>query len=375
MGLENPGTVDNIAREVQKDVLLSNFMFSGLRCDLQKVFSINPLFRLQHGFAMGSQALPPWQLMALYGTSNVRDLWVLREGKIGSELIVSQQIFLQAAYSSDKSLTAWGNLRWSPRFVTKTQTSIDPRQTQAMVQIENEYTGDDFSASVKSLSPSIMEGGLTGIFIGSYLQSVTPRLSLGLEGVWQRPALNNKPETALSYCARYRGIDWVASAQWLSQGSLGASYWRRLTDKVEAGVDCQLQFTPGYGAGMFGSSRKEGTTTVGVKYNFSNSVYRAQVDSAGKFGVVLERRVAPPVTLTFAAEIDQWKVCLPQPLISEYADLPPRIPTSSALPSRSKVLRKSCKRLLSVQRTRAHYHRQSRCSGVWQYSSSCCYLC
>lgn len=73
LGLENPGTVDNIAREVQKDVLLSNFMFSGLRCDLQKIFSVSPLFRLQHGFAMGSQALPPWQLMALYGTSNVLD--------------------------------------------------------------------------------------------------------------------------------------------------------------------------------------------------------------------------------------------------------------------------------------------------------------
>ncbi|KIW27024.1 uncharacterized protein PV07_06805 [Cladophialophora immunda] len=284
LGLENPGTVDNIAREVQKDVLLSNFMFSGLRCDLQKVFSINPLFRLQHGFAMGSQALPPWQLMALYGTSD---------------------IFMQAAYSSDRSLTAWGNLRWSPRFVTKTQTSIDPRQTQAMVQIENEYTGNDFSASIKALSPSIMEGGLTGIFIGSYLQSITPKLSLGLEGVWQRPALNSKPETALSYCARYKSTDWIASAQWLSQGSLGATYWRRLTDKVEAGVDCQLQFAPG--AAMFGGPRREGTTTVGLKYSFTNSVYRAQVDSAGKFGVVLERRVAPPVTLTFAAEIDQWK--------------------------------------------------------------------
>ncbi|OAP56978.1 hypothetical protein AYL99_09090 [Fonsecaea erecta] len=284
LGLENPGTVDNIAREVQKDVLLSNFMFSGLRCDLQKVFSINPLFRLQHGFAMGSQALPPWQLMALYGNSDV---------------------FMQAAYSSDRSLTAWGNLRWSPRFVTKTQTSIDPRQTQTMVQIENEYTGNDFTASVKALSPSILEGGLTGIFIGSYLQSITPKLAVGLEGVWQRPALNSKPETALSYCARYKSTDWIASAQWLSQGSLGATYWRRLTDKVEAGVDCQLSFAAG--ASMFGGPRREGTTTVGLKYSFANSVYRAQVDSTGKFGVVLERRVAPPVTLTFAAEIDQWK--------------------------------------------------------------------
>lgn len=72
LGLVNPGTVDNIAREVQREVLLTNYMFSGLRCDLQKVFSLNPLFRLQHGFAMGSQQLPPWQLMALYGTSRVR---------------------------------------------------------------------------------------------------------------------------------------------------------------------------------------------------------------------------------------------------------------------------------------------------------------
>jgi mitochondrial import receptor subunit TOM40 len=72
LGLSNPGTVDGIAREVQRDVLLSNFMFQGLRCDLQKVFSVAPLFRIQHGFAMGSQTLPPWQLMALYGTPKVR---------------------------------------------------------------------------------------------------------------------------------------------------------------------------------------------------------------------------------------------------------------------------------------------------------------
>lgn len=71
LGLTNPGTVDGISREVQREVLLSNFMFQGLRCDLQKIFSVAPLFRIQHGFATGSQALPPWQLMALYGTPKV----------------------------------------------------------------------------------------------------------------------------------------------------------------------------------------------------------------------------------------------------------------------------------------------------------------
>jgi mitochondrial import receptor subunit TOM40 len=218
---------------------------------------------------------------------------------------------MQAAYSSDNSLTAWGHLRITPGYTAKVQTQISPSQG-TMVQLDNEFVGQDFSASLKAMSPSLLEGGLTGIFIGSYLQSITPKLAVGFEGVWQRAALNVRPETVMSYCARYKSADWVASAQYLAQGSLGGSYWRRLTDKVEAGVDCQLQFAPGMGGnGMFGGMRKEGTTTVGVKYNFLASVYRAQVDSAGKVGVVLEKRIAPPITLTFAAEIDQWKVYLP----------------------------------------------------------------
>lgn len=202
-----------------------------------------------------------------------------------------------------------GNLRWTPKWVTRTQTQIDPRSPQTMLQVENEYTGDDFSASVKVLNPSIMEGGLTAIVIGDYMQAITPRLALGLEGVWQRPSLGAKPETALSYAARYKTQDWIAAAQIHASGQLGATYWRRLSEKVEAGVDCQLQFAPGMGgAGMFGGIRKEGQTTVGVKYNFATSVYRAQIDSAGKVGCVLEKRVAPAITFSFAAEIDQWKV-------------------------------------------------------------------
>ena len=70
--LTNPGTVDNIAREIQKDVLCTNFMFQGLRADFQKVFSLAPLFRIQHGFQMGPNVPSPYNLMALYGTSNVR---------------------------------------------------------------------------------------------------------------------------------------------------------------------------------------------------------------------------------------------------------------------------------------------------------------
>lgn len=75
LGLSNPGTVDNIAREVQKDVFLTNSMFTGLRADLTKPSSFDPLFQVSHGFAMGSQGLPPYTFVALYGTSKVWRVW------------------------------------------------------------------------------------------------------------------------------------------------------------------------------------------------------------------------------------------------------------------------------------------------------------
>jgi hypothetical protein len=72
LGLSNPGTVENIAREVQKDVLLSNFMFTGFRADVTKVFSMTPLFRISHAFAMGSQGgAAPYSFAAMYGTPQV----------------------------------------------------------------------------------------------------------------------------------------------------------------------------------------------------------------------------------------------------------------------------------------------------------------
>lgn len=74
--LTNPGTVDNIAREIQKDVLCTSLMFQGLRADFQKVFSLAPLFRIQHGFQMGPNVPSPYNLMALYGTPRVGDLLI-----------------------------------------------------------------------------------------------------------------------------------------------------------------------------------------------------------------------------------------------------------------------------------------------------------
>jgi len=188
--------------------------------------------------------------------------------------------------------------------VTKSSFQIGTQQD--MSSIEHEYVGSDFTSSLKMLNPSYLEGGLTGIFILSHLQSITRRLSLGIETVWQRAALNQPPESAMSYAARYKAEDWIATAQLHAQGALNATYWRRLSEKVQAGVDMTLQVAPSQT--MMGGLQKEGITAVGVKYDFRMSTFRAQVDSKGKLGCLLEKRVAPPVMMSFCADVDHVTV-------------------------------------------------------------------
>ncbi len=78
LGLSNPGSVENVAREVQKDVFLTNLMFTGLRADLNRPLSVSPMFQYNHAFAMGSQGLPPYAFSAIYGTQGVSSAFVQR---------------------------------------------------------------------------------------------------------------------------------------------------------------------------------------------------------------------------------------------------------------------------------------------------------
>jgi mitochondrial import receptor subunit TOM40 len=70
LGLSNPGTIETLAKEVQRDVFLNNHMFTGIRADLTKVFSMAPLFQVSHQFAMGER-INPYTFAAMYGTSKV----------------------------------------------------------------------------------------------------------------------------------------------------------------------------------------------------------------------------------------------------------------------------------------------------------------
>ena len=75
-----------------------------------------------------------------------------------------------------------------------------------MIQLEHDYLGRDYSLNLKALNPSPVDG--SGIVIGSYLQSLTPRLALGAELLYQRGATppgapSMGPAVTPSFVARY----------------------------------------------------------------------------------------------------------------------------------------------------------------------------
>lgn len=120
------------------------------------------------------------------------------------------------------------------------------------------------------------------------------------------------PDTAVSYVARYNNAGkWIASAQVQGTGALVASFWRKVSDKVEAGLETQIAASvkqvadPLMGVGF--EPVVEGTTTIGAKYEYRTAVFRGQLDSKGKVSAFLEKRILPTVSVLFSGEIDQFK--------------------------------------------------------------------
>ena len=171
-----------------------------------------------------------------------------------------------------------------------------------MIQLEHDYQGSDCSLNLKAINPSPVDS--SGIYIGSYMQSVTKNLALGTETLYQAgSAMPGVPSTTTSYLMKYTGSqkDWIASAQLQPAGVLTAGYWQKLNEKVEAAAELQMVVAPG---------KRDAVATLGAKYDLRMSTFRAQLDSTGKVSALLEQRFAPTFAFIVAGEIDHFKVCI-----------------------------------------------------------------
>ena len=156
----------------------------------------------------------------------------------------------------------------------------------------------DYTLNAKAVNPS--PGDLTGIYIGSYLQSVSKNLALGVEGILQRQS-PDMADVATAYLAKYTSTDksWIATAQLQGAGILQATYWQKLSDKVDVAADLQVVAAPG---------RRDALATLAARYELRMASFRAQLDSTGKVSAFLEQKFAPTFSFLVSGEIDHLKV-------------------------------------------------------------------
>ncbi|KAG1753469.1 eukaryotic porin-domain-containing protein [Suillus lakei] len=269
LDLPNPGTVENLQKEV-KATHLTNFMFDGARADLTKSLSHTLSF-------LGSQvSTPSYNFGTVFANNN---------------------IFLQGSVDHEGNVSARMNQGWAENSITKIQTQLSSQAGHSMIQLEHDYQGQDYSLNAKAVNP--WPADLTGIYIGNYLQSVTKNLALGVETLYQRPT-PDMSEFTTSYLAKVTSDDknWIATAQVQPSGILQATYWQKLHEKVEVAADLQLMASP---------QRRDAIATLGAKYDLRMATFRAQLDSTGKVSALLEQRFAPTFAFLVSGEIDHFK--------------------------------------------------------------------
>src|SRR5271169_2806644 len=93
-------------------------------------------------------------------------------------------------------------------------------QPGGVFQLEHDVQLASTSLNIKTMNPDFTSQSFHGVIVASILQSITPRLSLGLESAWQRQPLPNgmatpggliPSETTTSFIAKLVGTDrnWI----------------------------------------------------------------------------------------------------------------------------------------------------------------------
>ncbi|KAF8522292.1 eukaryotic porin-domain-containing protein [Hysterangium stoloniferum] len=276
LGLPNPGTVENLQREV-KNTQLTNVFFDGARADLTKSFSPSSVFQVTHSLALGSQTIP-----ASYNYQTI---------------FVNSNIVMQGSIDNEGSLHGKFSRHWTPNNTTTILAQLSKREGHSMIQFEQDYQGLDYTAGVKAVYPGPTE--FTGIYVGNYLQSVTKNLALGAEVIHQKPA-PEMDHLSTSYLLKYSGTkrDWIATATIRPSGVHQLTYWQKISEKLDVAADLQAMVTP---------TRRDAIATIGAKYELRAANFRTQLDSSGKISAWLEQRLAPTFAFLVCGEIDHLK--------------------------------------------------------------------
>ena len=196
------------------------------------------------------------------------------------------------------SIPAFGALSLNKSLSSCSHTSLFDFQTQkkywAMQQMDAEYRGKDFTASLTCVNPDPFKS--SGIFVAHYLQNMTPRLCLGGELLFHCGA--GQEAAVVSLAGQYKTEKWTACAT-VAQAGWHASYYHKGNENVDVGVQYE-----------FNTQQQQSSVSLGYQFNVpkANLVFRGTMDTNWVVGAVLEKRFHPlPFSFSLSGTINHTK--------------------------------------------------------------------
>ncbi|CAN8270312.1 unnamed protein product [Cochlearia groenlandica] len=266
-----PVPYEELHREALMSLKAENF--EGLRFDFTK--ALNQKFMLSHSVMMGPTEVPSQSAETIkIPTAHY---------EFGANYF-DPKLMLIGRVMTDGRLNARVKADLTDKLVVKANAQLTNEQHMSQAMFNFDYMGRDYRAQLQ-----LGNNALVG---ATYIQSVTPRLSLGGEIFWA----GVPRKSGIGYAARYETDKMVASAQVASTGAVVMNYVQKISEKVSLATEF-----------MYNYFSRDVTASVGYDYILRQSRVRGKIDSNGVASALLEERLSMGLNFLLSAELDHKK--------------------------------------------------------------------
>ncbi|KFK39326.1 hypothetical protein AALP_AA3G230100 [Arabis alpina] len=266
-----PVPYEELHREAFMSLKADNF--EGLRFDFSK--ALNQKFSLSHSVMMGPTEVP--------SQSSETIKIPTAQYEFGANYF-DPKLMLIGRVMTDGRVTARAKADLTDKLILKANAQLTNEQHMSHAMFNFDYMGPHYRAQFQL--------GNSALIGATYIQSVTPRLSLGGEIFWA----GVPRKSGVGYAARYETDKMVASGQVASTGAIVMNYVQKISDKVSLATDFMYNFFS-----------RDVTASVGYDYILRQSRVRGKIDSNGVTSALLEERLSMGLNFLLSAELDHKK--------------------------------------------------------------------
>lgn len=259
--LPNPGAYEEINQEAT--MILRPNLIDGMMFNVN--MPLSPAFSLGQTVEMGSKDRPSsFAFSANYFTNRL--------------------VMISRVTPADGRVNGRIFLNHTPALTSKVIADVGTEPDSSKGSWDLDYRGSDSCSNLK-----LAAGGIVAV---SYLQSVTPTISLGGEGFYQ----GKIGFSALTAAAKYsNGVD-TASISAATYGPVIASFMHRVNPKVAFATELFID-----------GRTRDSHATFGYRFDLRSASVLGHIDSAGRIAATIEERINPAMTFSLSGELDHQR--------------------------------------------------------------------